>query len=160
MRKKILPQSPLETTAPAESGWLDLEAAAQVEVSSEDESHPIESALLPGRPTGWRADRAGKQTIRLVFDEPRNLKRIRLLFKELDEQRTQEFVLQWADSPEGPLREIARQQYNFSPPGTVQELEEFNVELKGLVVLELIIIPDIGGGAAHASLAELRVATV
>jgi hypothetical protein len=157
MKKKILPQSPLETTAAA-GGWIDLEKAAQVEVTSEDAAHPIESALIHGRTGGWRADRPGKQTIRLLFDEPRNLKSIRLLFEEHEQPRAQEFVLQWSQTPDGPFREIVRQQYNLSPPGTVSQLEEYNVELKGLVVLELSITPDTSGGPARASLAELRVA--
>lgn len=160
MRKKILPQSPFEKEASAKGEWLDLEAAAQVEVTSEDESHPIESALLPGKPGGWRAAGAGAQTIRLLFDEPLNLRRIRLQFEEHDLQRTQEFVLQCSQSSEGPFREIVRQQYNFSPPGGVQELEEYNVELEGVGALELIITPEISGGSAHASLAELRLATI
>ena len=29
--------------------WLNLEALAQVEVTSEDEAHPVESSLLPKR---------------------------------------------------------------------------------------------------------------
>ncbi len=158
MRKKIIKQVPEETATPAESEWLDLETAAQVEVTSEDSAHAIEAALLPDKPGGWRADRPGEQTIRLQFDEPQNLKRIRLLFDERDAPRTQEFVLRWSQTPDGPLQEVVRQQYNFSPPGTMRELEEYNVELKGVAILELAITPDTGGGAARASLAEFRVA--
>ncbi len=160
MRKKILPQSPDDTTAPAGSGWLDLETAAQVEVSSEDSAHPIEAALLPDNPGGWRAARAGEQTIRLLFDEPRSLRCIRLLFEERDRSRTQEFALKWSQKPDGTMQEIVRQQYNFSPPGTIRELEEINVELPGVVVLELTITPDTSGGDARASLAELRLAAL
>ena len=35
--------------------WLDLEQAAQVEVSSEAEGYPVEGALLKGAQGGWRA---------------------------------------------------------------------------------------------------------
>ena len=47
--------------------WLDLEHLAEVEITSEDALHPIESALLPGTGVGWRAAGPGKQCIRLLF---------------------------------------------------------------------------------------------
>ena len=49
-------------------GWLDLERAAVVEVTSEDEHFPVESAFGSGDAQGWRAARPGHQTIRLIFD--------------------------------------------------------------------------------------------
>jgi hypothetical protein len=56
------------------------------------------------------------------------------------------------------FREIVRQQWNFSPPGTVQELEDYSVDLADLTVMELEIIPDKSGGEARASLESLRLA--
>jgi len=50
-----------------------------------------------------------------------------------------------------------RQQWNFSPPETVREVQEYQVELSDVTVLELIIIPDISGGTAPASVKNLRV---
>ena len=55
-------------------------------------------------------------------------------------------------------REIVRQQYNFNPPGTTSELEDYTVDLSGVTGLELSITPDIGGSGARASLARLRLA--
>jgi len=49
-----------------------------------------------------------------------------------------------------------RQQWNFSPPNTIREVEEFQVALSAVTVLELIIVPDISRGSAHASLKSLR----
>jgi hypothetical protein len=80
------------------------------------------------------------------------------VFQENEQVRTQEFVLRWSPDSGQSYREIARQQYNFSPPGTTRELEEYSVQLHGLTTLELIIVPDIGGGSAHASVAQLRLA--
>ena len=77
MRKRIIGHGPGEVAA-AEPGWLDLEHLAQVEITSEDVDHPIESALIPGTGSGWRAAQPGEQTIRLRFDEPLRLKRIQL----------------------------------------------------------------------------------
>lgn len=54
------------------------------------------------------------------------------------------------------FHDIVRQQYNFNPPGA--EVEEYDVNLDGVKALELKINPDITGGPAIASLAELRVA--
>ena len=58
----------------------------------------------------------------------------------------------------GALREIVRQQYNFSPPGNTRELEDYFVDLEAMTMLELQINPDISGGGVHASLEQLRLA--
>ena len=55
------------------------------------------------------------------------------------------------------VREIVRQQWNFSPPNTTREIEEYNVQLSDVTVLELVIVPDISRGAGRASLKSLRV---
>jgi hypothetical protein len=57
---------------------------------------------------------------------------------------------------DAPFREVVRQQWNFSPPSTSREFEEYRVELSGVNVLELVIVPDISGGVAYASLKSLR----
>jgi len=129
-----------------------------VEITSEDPAHPIESAIVPGHEAGWRAAQPGEQTIRLIFDDPQRLSHIRLLFEESEVQRTQEFVLRWSAGGGSAFREIIRQQWNFSPPDTIRELEDYRVELSGVTVLELIIVPDKNGGPARASLTQLRLA--
>ncbi len=152
MRKRVVSQDATTT----QGDWLDLERLAQVEVSSEEETHPIEGALIPGAGAGWRAAEPGEGRVRLLFDAPQKLSHIRLAF-HVEETRTQEFVLRWA--PEGePYREITRQQYNFSPNGATHEVEDYQVNLEGVSALELFIIPDISGGSARASLEELRLA--
>ena len=154
MRKRIV-----TTGSPAAQGredWLDLEHAATVEVTSEDKDFPIESSfsIEPGK--GWRAAQPGTQTIRLVFDEPQRLKHIALVFEEKDVTRTQEFVLRASSNTNAPIREIVRQQWNFSAPTSTQEIEEYQVELPNVSTLELTIVPDIGGGSARASLKSWR----
>jgi hypothetical protein len=37
-------------------------------------------------------------------------------------------------------------------------MEDYDVDLAGLTILEIILTPDISGGDARASLAELRLA--
>ncbi|MDO9071299.1 MAG: hypothetical protein Q7V36_07260 [Deltaproteobacteria bacterium] len=157
MRKRIIGHGPGEVAA-AEPGWMDLEQLAQVEITSEDVDHPIESALIPGTGSGWRAAPPGEQTIRLRFNEPLRLKRIHLMFQENEQERTQEFVLRWSPDGGQSYREIVRQQYNFSPPAAALEVEDYDVDLDAVTALELKIVPDISGGTARASLAQLRLA--
>ena len=157
MRKRIITPVQQET-APPDQEWLNMEELAEVEITSEDPAHPIESALLPGRASGWRAARPGEQKIRLLFAYPQRLRRIWLSFVETRTERTQEYVLRWSPDGGQSFREIVRQQWNFSPQGATSETEDLHVELPAVTVLELTIIPDISGGNAVASLAQLRLA--
>lgn len=157
MRKRIIDSQAPDRARPA-APWLDLAALADVEVTSEDPAHPIESALLSDTEQGWRAHETGPQTIRLLFHAPQTVKRIDLVFREDGQQRTQEFVLRWSAAEGQARREIVRQQYNFSPPGTAIEHESYAVDLAGLSTLELAIDPDVGKGSALASLEALRLA--
>jgi len=138
---------------------LDLGRIASVEVTSEQDGYPIESALFEKQEhQGWRAAVSGPQTIRLTFDEPQNLGRVRLVFEEAQNTRTQEFVLRWSTGLGGSSQEIVRQQWNFSPDGSVLEIEDYAVELFGVRVLELVIVPDKSDSEAWASLKSLRLA--
>jgi hypothetical protein len=157
MRKRIINRSSKEPSS-ADMDWLDLVRQAQVEITSEDAGHPIESALTADAGPGWLAGEPGEQTIRLLFDEPQALKHIQLVFKEEQRERTQEFVLRWSGDGGRSYREILRQQYTFSPPGATREVEDYVVNLQGVTVLELRIVPDISGGDTRASMNLLRLA--
>jgi hypothetical protein len=157
MRKRIVGQDVQEGSAP-DQYWLDLERVAQVEITSEDAGHPFESALLDDSGPGWRAAGPGEQTIRLLFDAPMRVNRVRLVFDEQQTARVQEFVLRWLPDGEQTYRELRRQGYNFSPPGTTREVEDFTVNLDWVSALELSIVPNTGGGEARASLARLQIA--
>ena len=158
MRKRLITPKPQDFSLPNEN-WLDLESAAVVEVTSEEKGYPVESALVSGETQGWRAADSGTQTIRLVFDVPQRIVRILLVFEETAAERTQEFVLRWFSDGGNSFQEIVRQQWNFSPPNTTRETEDYRVELLDVTVLELVIVPDKGRGvAARASLKSLRLA--
>jgi hypothetical protein len=152
MRKQIIRRSQVSN----DQDWLKLDALAHIALTSEDNAHPIEEALYDTG-SGWRAADSGQQTICLLFDEPQRIKRIRLVFEENEQERTQEFVLLWTGIGQ-PSREIVRQQYNFSPPTTRREVEDYVVDLDRLTGLELTITPDISGRRAFASVAQLRLA--
>ena len=81
MRKRIIAPVQQETASP-DQDWLNVEGLAEVEITSEDPAHPIESALLPSGASGWRAAGPGTQTIRLLFTNPQRLRRIWLSFVE------------------------------------------------------------------------------
>src|SRR6266849_2937556 len=155
MRKRVITPIP-QSIQPHDEGWLDLDRAASVEVTSEEKDYGIESALVSGETRGWRAASPGTQMIRLIFDQAQRLRHVSLVFEENEIKRTQEFVLRWSPDGGRSFREIVRQQWNFSPPDTVREVEEYQVELSDVTVLELIIVPNNSGGAARASLKSLR----
>jgi hypothetical protein len=156
MRKRLITAPARETVPPPSEGWLDLERTAVVEVTSEDKDYPIDSAFVSAEAAGWRAAAPGAQTIRLIFDQPQTLKRISLVFEENKSARTQEFVLRWSSDGGSSFREIVRQQWNFSPPETNREVEEYQVELSNVTILELIVVPNNSGGTDRASLKSLR----
>jgi hypothetical protein len=157
MRKRIIAPVQQEAASP-DQDWLNVEALAEVEITSEDPAHPIEAALLPGSALGWRAAGPGTQTIRLLFTNPQRLRRIRLSFVEARTERTQEYVVRWSADGGKSFREVVRQSWNFNPHGATRETEDHHVELPAVTALELSIIPDISGGTAFASLAQLRLA--
>ena len=109
MRKRIFQQRTQITPPVDDHNWLELEELAQVELTSEDPAHPIESALKMTAGSGWHAQHPGQQTIRLLFDKPHRISCIHLAFQEDEWQRTQEFVLRWSQYGGVSNREIVRQ---------------------------------------------------
>jgi hypothetical protein len=152
MRKRLMDRSPAGT-----EDWLDLEKLAQVEISSEDPSHPIDF-VFSNQEDGWQAAGGGEQVVRVLFDEPRELRLIELKFDERRTPRTQEFLLRWSPDGGRSYQDIVRQQFTFSPPATTSETERFVVNIRGVTAIELKIVPDINHGPAHASLQSLRMA--
>jgi hypothetical protein len=155
MRKRLITATS-NSIRPQGEGWLDVARTAVVEITSEDKDFPIEFAFGSGEGPGWRASAPGRQTIRLVFDQPQRIRCIALVFEENEIARTQEFVLRWSSDGGSTVKEIVRQQWNFSPPESIREVEEYRAELSDVTGLELVINPNIGGGAARASLRNLR----
>ena len=156
MRKQLISEDRMHPPL-SETGWMDLESMVDLEFTSEDGAHPVEAALLLSRNEGWRAANPGKQTIRLTFHTPQNLRRLRLEFVETSESRTQEFVMRWSQDRGQTKRDVVRQQWNFNPDSSTREVEDLRVELNGATWLELEIVPNISGGS-YASLLSWRIA--
>ena len=160
MRKVLVSQDDGKKKPEQQGDWLDIEKIATAEISSEDPGFPIDDALTGTGTAGWRAAGPGPQKIRLLFDKPQSLRRIQLHFVDRESERSQEFALLALVGDE--LREVARQQWNFSPNGSPEELEDYKVELNGVNALELRIDPDRSHDPKQsqhvASLQRLRIA--
>jgi hypothetical protein len=158
MRKSIFSPDDVAKT-PTSGNWLDLETLARVEVTSEDPASPIENALGTATTTGWRASAKGPQTIRIHFDAPQKLSRIQIHIVDKSAERSQEFALS-AETADGH-REVARQQFSFSPNGATEETEDYTVNLNGVTTVELKIDPDRNHdpkqSQSYASLQSLRI---
>ena len=125
---------------PEEIIWLDLASIATAELSSEDPQHPIEDAFQEGTLAGFRASSPGMQHIKLTFDRPQVIRRIRVEFHEEAASRSQEFAL-FTTSAGGSRREFVRQQWTFSPDGSRDEIEDYAADLQDVLILELIVDP-------------------
>jgi len=158
MRKRVLGSNLLPSDTAYGHEWLKLQDLAEVEVTSEADGYPIETVFNFGAGPGWRAASPGTQRIRVIFDLPQSIRRMRLQFNESDVARTQEFTVRWSGRPDEPLKEVVRQQWNFSPNGSTAESEDYAVDLKRVSILELTIDPDRGAGEALAKLANWRLA--
>jgi hypothetical protein len=53
---------------------------------------------------------------------------------------------------------LFQQQWNFSPSGSTIQTEDYEVELRGVWMIQLVIDPDISGGPAVATLESWRLA--
>jgi hypothetical protein len=98
--------------------------------------------------------------IRLHFDEPLTIKRLRLHFVDRAAERSQEFAVYAGAGSE--LKEVVRQQWTFSPYGSTEEIEDYALNLSGITTLELRIDPDRSHdpklSQAYASLQSLKLA--
>ena len=137
--------------------WMNVRALARVHASSEDPQYTIQQAFITsGR--GWRAAAVGVQVVEVHFHQPQDLTRIRLVFDDDREERTQQFTISWSGGRGERHGEVVRQQFNFSPRGAIREVEEYKVTLKGVETLRIHITPDLSGRPARASLTTCQVA--
>jgi hypothetical protein len=160
MRKSIVSLSKGSSSASSDqklNQGLDIAQIASVEISSEDAEHPFENALQGGKGGGWKAADPGPQVIRLNFDHPQTIRRIRLEFREQTRERSQEFAL-FASSAAFQKREVVRQQWTFSSGNSATEIEDYSVDLAGVLSLELEIDPGRHDKQAIATLELLAIA--
>ena len=137
----------------ADVPWLDLEALADVTI--------VVGGRRVQRSSGaWSADSPGEQFIDIRFHHPTSVGRLRVVSSEAEQSRTQEITI-WASLHRGEQhREVLRQQFNFSPRGATEEVEEYVLQLEEVSGIQFRIVPSIDGRSAVARVRELRVAPV
>jgi hypothetical protein len=156
LRKQILTTH--QTMSGHGAAEIDIAAVATVLVSSEDPRHPIDHAFDGRRGPGasrWIAAQSGEQTVILAFDTPQTIRKIRVEIEEPEISRTQEMAVSISQDGGQTYRELLRQEYNFSPPGTTLEREEWSIKADAISHLQLRIQPDKGGKIGRATLTTL-----
>ena len=136
----------------------DIASIATVLITSETPEHPIDNVFDDQRGPGgsrWVAAEPGEQTLVLVFDTPQAIRHIRLEVEEQEVSRTQELSLALSRDGGHTYQTLLRQEYNFSPPGTTFEREEWGVTAGGVTHLRLMLRPDKGGKPCRATLTSL-----
>jgi hypothetical protein len=158
LRKYLLTERPVAPSG--HSGELDIAALATVFVTSEAADHPIDYVFDARRGSGgscWMAAAPGEQVILLAFDTAQALHRVTLEIEERAVSRTQELDLSVSCDGGQTYRELRRQEYTFSPPGTTFEREDWALTVEGVTHLRLRITPDKGGQPCRATLTSLAV---
>jgi hypothetical protein len=156
LRKLIIKPHP--ATPDATTGETDIATVATVQVTSESPEHPIDHAFDEHRGLGstrWVAGEPGEQTVILAFDAPQTINQILLEAEELEVARTQELQLCLSCDGGRTYRELLRQEFNFSPDGTIFERERWAITSEGVTHLRLVIKPDKGGKPCRATLTSL-----
>jgi len=141
-----------------EPGEMDIAATATVLVTFEDSAHPIEHVFDTRRGPGgsrWVAAEPGEQTLILAFDTPQIIHQTIVEVEEPEVSRTQELRLSVSHDGGQTYRELRRQEYNFSPPGTTFEREAWTVLADQVTHLQLWMKPDKGGKPCRATLTAL-----
>jgi hypothetical protein len=155
--RKLIIEPPPETPAPM-PGEIDVAARATVQVTSESTEHPVEHAFDNRRGPGgtrWEAGGPGEQAVILAFDAPQTIRQVLLEVEETEVARTQELQLAVSHDGAQTYRELLRQEYNFSPPGTTFEREDWAVTAEGVTHLRLRMKPDKGGKPCRATITSL-----
>ena len=156
LRKQIIGVPP--SASALVPGRIDIAAVATVLVTSEDPGHPVDDAFDGnGGPGGsrWVAGETGEQAVILAFDAPHSIRRVVLEVEERVVARTQELHLAASCDGGQTYRELLRQEYNFSPPGTTFEREDWAVAAEGVTHLRLVIRPDKGDKPCRATVTSL-----
>lgn len=132
--------------------WTDIRAVADVTITAG-------GRRVAPAPSMWTADTPGEQLIDVRFQQPTNVRRIRIVSSETERSRTQEMTI-WASLLRGERhREVLRQQFNFSPRGATLQVEDYSLELNDVSSIQVRIVPSIDGSPAIACVTELQIET-
>jgi hypothetical protein len=93
-----------------------------------------------------------------VFDSAQTIRRISVQIEEVAVSRTQELSVSVSSDGGRTYRQLVRQEFNFSPPDTSFEHEDWSVVADAVTHLRLEIRPDKGGRIGRATLTALSLA--
>ena len=139
-------------------GELPISEVATVWVTSEAADHPIDYIFDKHRGRGgsrWVAQNPDEQMLVLSFDAPQRIRSVVLEIEEQEVSRTQELTLLASFDGGKAYRELVRQEFNFSPPNTTFEHEQWIVSLEQVTHLRLTIKPDKGRHDCFAKITSL-----
>ena len=154
LRKRIATQ-PEEVKNQKEWRILDLLNNAEVIITSEAESHPVDNLVDGSRGRGssqWIAGISGPQVLIFNFDTPQHITEIVYEIEETKDTRTQEILLEASSDAGEKYRELVRQEYNFSPSGSTFQKEIVTVNIPGITNIKMTIKPDKGNAAFNAKM--------
>ena len=154
LRKRIAAQ-PEEVKNQKEGRILDLLNNAEVIITSEAESHPVDNLVDGSRGRGssqWIAGISGPQVLIFNFDTPQHITEIVYEIEETKDTRTQEILLEASSDAGEKYRELVRQEYNFSPSGSTFQKEIVTVNIPGITNIKMTIKPDKGNAAFNAKM--------
>jgi hypothetical protein len=155
LRKQVLAHP---ATTEAHPDALPVADIATVLVTSETPDHPIDHVFDGRRGPGgtrWVAEKPGEQTVILAFDVPQRIRKVTMEIEEKAVSRTQEVALAVSNDGGQKYRELVRQEFNFSPPDTTFEREEWTIAADLVTHLRLWIKPDKGAKPCTATLTSL-----
>lgn len=133
--------------------WLNLDEVAEVTIVSGGRRMPRSSGV-------WSINAPGEQIIEIRFHEPTSVSHLRFISSEFEQARTQETTI-WASLNRGEQhREVTRQQFNFSPYGATEEIEEYSPWLEAVSAIQLRVVPSIDGRLAVARIGGVWVASI
>ena len=146
LRKQIVPKHSRESVSFRDE--ISVADVATVQVTSEQVEHPIDNAFDNNRGPGgsrWIANEPGEQTVTLHFDHPQTIRKVGVEIEEPEVSRTQELSVSVSSDGGRTFRQLVRQEFNFSPPGTSFEREVWSASAEAVTHLRLDIRPDKGG---------------
>jgi hypothetical protein len=156
MVRKYVQARPSE--APPKAAEIPIPFIGTIFVSSEEINHPIDHVFDNNRgraATRWIAGQPGEQGIIVAFDTPQDINQVHLEIEEHKISRTQELQLSLSTDWGVTYRELLRQEYNFSPPSTTLEQEDWTIPGQQVTHLRLWIKPDKSGKDCRASVTSL-----
>ncbi len=159
LRKQIIRDVP-RAEAASKADAKDIASIATVLVTSELPDHPVDHLFdaRDGRGgTRWVAAADGEQAVIVAFDTPQAIREVSLEVEELDTSRTQALVLSLSRDGGRTYREVLRQEFTFSPPGTTFERESWTVPAEGVTHVRVVIQPDKGNAPRRATLTSLTI---